>query len=236
VRTRELRELCRRDRDWLLEEFVRRYGAEGPGPLLPAAVLDDILTEVLEYELVEAELPRGQMALCDFDRRRVTVTTRLADCVRPNTDLVALANSTKAHELGHIRLHEADLARTDRTTPDLFGEAPVRVLVTFRDELRKGRLSRQELRREWEADLYASVFLVPERLLEEQKGMLRLRRAVERQEELTSRYLWRLTYELARTFGVSGTLMKNRLVDLGVLGYCDGELRVTRQAVLGLEV
>ena len=231
---RNLRERCRSDRDLLLDALVRRFGPVSQGPLFPAEVIDDVLTEVMGYELVDEELPKGQLAVCDFERRRVTVTTRLADNVHPKTDLVALANSTKAHELGHIRLHTEEILHTDRATPDLFGEAPVRVLVTYRDELRKARLSAAERRREREADLYASIFLVPDRLLEEQPAMLRLRKAVARQEDLSPRYLWRLTYDLARTFRVSGTLMKNRLVDLEVLAYLDKEreLRVSRQPML----
>ncbi len=231
---RALRERCRLDREHLLDTFAQRFGTETKGLLIPAAVVDDIITDVLNYELVDEELPSGQLAVCDFERRRVTVTTRLADFVHPNTDLVALANSTKAHELGHIRLHKEEILRTDRATPDLFGEAPVLMLVTYRDELRAARLTPSQRRREREADLYASVFLIPERVLEEQPAMIRLRRAVERREELSSRYLWRLTYDLARTFRVSGTLMKNRLVDLDVVAYLDQtrDLRVSRQPVL----
>ena len=197
-----------------------RHHFPGPRVERPAEVLDDILTELLDFDLVELELPRGQLALCDFEQRRVTVTTQMAQTVRPNTNLLALANSTKAHELGHIRLHEEELfGASDGQSGLLFPElAPSTRLVTYRDEERKD-LSAEERRREWEADLYAAIFLVPEPTLFERYQMRRIQAALEEGRELSSRYLWSLTYELARWFVVSPTMMKNHLVGLGFLEY-----------------
>lgn len=214
-----LREVCRRDRDFLIAELDRMY----PGRTRsrkPSEVIDDIITEVLDFDLVEMALPRGQLAVCDFDERTVFLSTRMAEAVRPNTDLVALANSTKAHELGHIRLHEREFFEgADRISGTLFPELEnTRRLVTYRDEERP-RLSAAERRREREADFYAAIFLVPETLLEERSEVRNIRRALERQGTLSSSYLWRLTYNLARWFLVSPTLMKNHLVALGLLEY-----------------
>ncbi|MBI3927923.1 MAG: ImmA/IrrE family metallo-endopeptidase [Armatimonadetes bacterium] len=74
--------------------------------------------------------------------------------------------------------------------------------------------SREESRREREADRYASIFLIPERMLEERSELRRMRRALSEERELSSEYLWSLTYGLARFFRVSPTMMKKRLMDL----------------------
>lgn len=234
---RRLEQTCRKDRDFLLAELERLYPGRSRSKK-PAEVIDDVITEVLDFHLVEMPLPRGQLAVCDFDERTVFLSTRMAEAVRPNTDLVALANSTKAHELGHIRLHErAFFEGVDRSSGVLFPDLEAtfkKRLVTYRDEERP-RLSALERRREREADFYAAVFLVPETLLEERSEVRNIRRALARGGSLSSSYLWRLTYSLARWFVVSPTLMKNHLVDLGLLEY-DGrrrELFLSSQAFLG---
>lgn len=218
---RQLEKICRKDRDFLLAELERMYPRRARSEK-PAEVIDDIITEVLDFHLVETPLPRGQLAVCDFDERTVFLSTRMAEAVRPNTDLVALANSTKAHELGHIRLHEPELCgEVDRMSGSLFQDLEATLgkrLVTYRDEERP-RLTAAERRREREADFYAAVFLVPETLLEERSEVRNIRRAIKRKGTLSSSYLWRLTYSLARWFVVSPTLMKNHLVTLGLLEY-----------------
>lgn len=216
MRRRELERWCRRDRDRLLADFAARFrGGSPPRQVRPAAVLDDLLTEVLGFDLIEARLPSGQLALCDFEARLVVLSTRLGEAVRPRTDLVALANSTKAHELGHIRLHREELCRPAVTCLE---EPP-------------GLRCREENRREQEADLYASTFLIPERMLEEQTELRRIRRARDRGRELSSLYLWDLTYSLARCFQVSPTMMRKRLASLGLVEYLDEsrQLRLRRR-------
>lgn len=107
--------------------------------------------------------------------------------------------------------------------------------MTYRDEhRRKHGSSREEARREREADLYASTFLIPEAMLEEQRAMQRMRRALSEERELFSNYLWRLTYELARVFRVSPTMMKNRLVYLKVMDHLaqERQLQLSSQGLL----
>lgn len=190
-------ERCRRDRDELFLACRARLGA--PEDFTPADWLDDILTELLGFDLVEEALPFGQIALCDLDRRCLVLSTRRGQSVRPNTDLAALGNSSKAHELGHVRLHEEELRQCVRLSPP-------------------DPLDPEQARREQEADRYACVFLVPETLLEREPAFQRLLQAHRNEESLDSLELWDLTLALASRFGVSGSLMRRLLTeDLGLL-------------------
>jgi hypothetical protein len=209
-----LRRFCCWDRDRLLDLYRERFGVPASVPLLPARVLDEILVDILGYRLTEKQLPPGQLAVINFDLRRITTTLQVVG-VRPNTNLKALLTATKAHELGHVRLrHEEELRQeTICWTRDVlgaeiypFGEPGVEV-------------SWAHQRREREADLYAGVFLVPERQLEEQQVMRRLRRAQEQGRELAVKTLWDYTYELAAAFEVSPAMMRRHLVELGVVEY-----------------
>ena len=233
-RTRQqLIDWCRLDRDLLLGQLRKRY-SYSKSVEQPAEVLDDILVEMLNFNVITAPLPVGQLALCDFDAQRVTINSRMAEFVHPKTDLKALINSTKAHELGHIRLHEHELSMDiDRCSEYLpFPEpgwipAP-RCLVTYRDKERE-RLSAVDRMREQEADLYASTFLVPEMALLTLPPTLLIRKAVNEGRDFSVKYLWSLIYQLARWFRVSPTLMKYRLMGLGLVGETQGSIHVSRQ-------
>lgn len=196
LRTMSLLERCRRDRDHLLGECRRRLGA--PPDLVPADWLEDVISEIVDYDLVQRALAEGLMAECDLDRREIALTTRLAACVRPNTDLVGLRNSTLAHELGHIRLHEDELRAVGCRNLPL--EDP------------------GYHRREDEANLYAATFLVPERMLWARPEMVRLLSLHASGQTLPSEELWELVLELSRAFRVTGSLIRRLLVsDVGLL-------------------
>lgn len=191
-----LLERCRQDREHLFEECRRRLGA--PAVFLPADWLDDVLSEILDFDLLERALPDGQMAECDFDRRCLVLSTRLERCVRPRTDLVGLAHSTKAHELGHIRLHESELRAVG--CRDLPADDP------------------DYQRREREADLYAATFLVPEGMLLVRSEMIELLELHRQGRSMRSEELWERVLRLAGFFKVTGSLMRRLLVDdLGLL-------------------
>ena len=190
-----LLERCRQDRDVLLDECRRRQGA--PEDALPADLLDEVF-DYLQFDLVEEELPTGMMGEVDLDRRLVVIARGMARCVRPNTDLVGVTNSTKAHELGHIRLHEDELRTVN--CRDLPADDP------------------GYLRREREADAYAGTFLVLERLLFARPEMVELLELHRTSGTLSSQDLWDRVLSLAAFFRVTGSLMRRLLVtDLGLL-------------------
>ena len=83
--------------------------------------------------------------------------------------------------------------------------------------------------REQEADLYASTFLVPEMALLTLPPTLLIRKAVNEGRDFSVKYLWSLIYQLARWFRVSPTLMKYRLMGLGLVGETQGSIHVSRQ-------
>lgn len=190
-----LLERCRQDRDALLEACRQRLGL--PEDTLPADLLDDVLDH-LEFDLVEEELPEGVMGEVNFDRHLVTIARGMERRVRPNTDLVGVTNSTKAHELGHIRLHEEELHLVN--CRDLPADDP------------------GYLRREYEADVYAGTFLVLERLLFARPEMTELLELHSTGGTMSSEELWERVLSLAAFFRVTGSLMRHLLVtNLGLL-------------------
>ncbi len=232
----QLIEWCRLDRELLLGEFRKRYGHSVERP---ASVLDDVIVEMLGYELLESPLPSGQMALLEFDERRITVNSRMHEFVHPRTDMVGLINSTKAHELGHLRLHEQEMnMELDRYSGYLPFPEPgflpeIRQLITYRDEAKE--LTPDEARREREANTYAALFLVPEAVLFTLPPARRIRRAVNEGREFSVKYLWTLIYKLANWFGVSPSLMKHRLKSLGMIEESSAGITLSSQLELGVE-
>ena len=138
-RDRYLRMVCALDRDLLLR------GWSGP----PADVLERI---VASLGLTVVDGPITDVG-CEYDAGVITFQTRTiqlhvtAERFRSGTNIPGYRNSTLAHELGHWRLHRANI-----------GELPYG-------------------RREHQAYVYAEEFLVPEEMLLAHPLIQRLRSA-----------------------------------------------------------
>jgi Zn-dependent peptidase ImmA (M78 family) len=165
----------------------------------PADVLDDIIEDVLGLGLVTRPMPTRILGHCNYDRSCIAINSRMPELVRPNTDLEGLVHSTKAHELGHVRIphHEAEV----------------------RAAYRQGRPLAPEVaaRHEAEADCYASVFLVPTMGLWSMPAVSALLDAQSHSHCMASDELWRTVVDLSRAFGVTGSLMARRLRSLGLV-------------------
>jgi hypothetical protein len=190
---------CEADRTRLLDAVAERRG----GPVAIAAdALDEVIEEVLGVGLVTRPLPGRLLGLCHYDRGCIYINSRLSEIALPNTDLVGLTHSTKAHELAHLRLphHEAEIRaeRRHAQPPDADQGAA-------------------EARREAEADAYAGVFLVPSWALWGMPAVADMLAAQEARHPLASEVLWAWVLGLAQHFQVTGSLMATRLVHLGLL-------------------
>ena len=101
-------------------------------------------------------MPHAQLALCDFGSRIISLNSEMSKFVHHKTDFFGLENSTLAHELGHLRLHREEFAETAAAN------------------YYRGASSDKENRhfqKEYEADLYLAVFLVPKnQVLETREG------------------------------------------------------------------
>lgn len=233
----ELRAFCRADRDHLLGEVGRRGGlARTP---VPAEVLEEILEDVLGMCIIPRAMPDSYIGHFSFDRRVISISTRLAEVSLPNTNVLGLRHSTLAHELGHLRLeHEAVLRHhqeKDTMTLPLFGDvAEPGGIECRRDWKKKGELSPLERRLEREANIYASIFLVPENQLVRRVHGSAIRRWWQAREAIESDLLWQNVYPLAESFGVTPDLMSWRLVDLGWLARQGKKLCIAHQQALPL--
>jgi len=187
---------CEQDRTSLLAA-----AAPGVAGVRPADVLDDVIEEVLGLSLVTRPLPGRVLGLCYYDRGLITINSRMAQLVRPNTNLEGLTYSTKAHELAHLRWphHEAEVRDARRRNQPLDPAT--------------------EARREEEADFYAGIFLVPTADLwaMPQVGDL----LSSHPAAWTSDALWQVVLDLASRFRVTGSLMARRLGHLGLVEKSD---------------
>jgi Zn-dependent peptidase ImmA (M78 family) len=182
---------CEQDRDRLL-------AAVAPGvSVLPADVLDDLIEDVLGLGLVTRPMPDAKLGVTHYDRRCITINSRMSELVRPNTNMEGLLHSTKAHELAHMRLphHEVEV-RAARRQGHFLDPAV-------------------EARQEEEANFYAGVFLVPTLSLWAKPRVLQLLEADP--AAWTSDALWQTVLDLARSFRVTGSLMARRLIHIGVI-------------------
>jgi len=201
---------------------------------VPAEVLHEIFELVLGIDVASEPLEGHVLGRCEFGARRVLVNQRLAEICLPNTRLSGLENSTLAHELGHVRLgHEQELhAERDVLSGTLFEVAPARIVCMRNWEQR--RMSEAEKNRERHADLYASLFLVPQAQLLSLEEARRIELCWRQGKEMSSRQLWALVFKLAEVFEVTGALMARRLVDLGWLLRREKSLAINLQEWLPL--
>lgn len=197
------------DHDLPIEERIRAYEEDRDELLLelrslhpraknkrPADLVEGVITDVCSYFIDERALPKGQLALCDAGANRVLWNSSAVDFLDPRkVDFASLRSSTMAHELGHVRLHHDELVQ--------------KACISFQDE---GRFfDTRAFQKEREADLYASVFLVPQEMLQQEPSFHFLERAREEKRTLKSGQIWYRVYQLCERFGVTPTLMSRSL-------------------------
>lgn len=227
----QLLAFCRADAEHLLREVCRACGLDDA---VPAAVLVDVFEVLLKMRVAEEPLEGHQLGRCEFVSGKVLVNQRMREITLPNTKVEGVVNSTLAHELGHVRLgHERELRQErDLLTQSLFEVSTPRI-VCFRNWERR-RMSPEERIREAHANLYASVFLVPQRQLMSLEEARLIETCWREGREMSSRGLWELVLRLAEVFQVTGALMARRLCDLGWLVQRERSLAINEQAWLPL--
>lgn len=218
-RSAKLSRSCQEDRDFLFRGYCGRHGIPVGRTLpwadlpVPARMLDDLLVE-LGWRIVPRALPDDILGHCDFDRRRVVLNTRIPEISMKGTKVEGVMNFTKAHELGHVRSpdHERQLraALGDSGTLPLFDGVPVGQAIIV---CRRGQGRRPP--REHEADFYASRFLVPSEMLPGCAAARRIEAAWRAQREMPSPRLWAEVLAAADHFEVTGSVMRQRLIERG---------------------
>lgn len=184
------------------DELLKVYSELHPRSLnrRPSDLVEGILTDVCLYFIHERPLPRGQLALCDAATKRILWNSLVEDFVDSDkVDLSSLRRSTMAHELGHVRLHQDELL--------------AKSCISYQEE---GRfLDSRAFQKEREADLYASVFLVPRMTLERESAFEFLADARAEGKSLKSGQIWYRVYQLSAALRVTPTLMCRSLETYG---------------------
>ncbi len=191
---------CVRDRNSAFAKLCEIYCETSPeiGRSLPTMLVRDILRDVCGYTINERALPKGQSALCDFRTRTIKLNSRPPYWMKNGEDFLVWQRSVLAHELGHIRLH------TDEMENGCFISAgPGR---GFDDP--------RFFQKEFEAELYAAIFLAPLELLEKSQAVLPGRHLL-----ASSNEIWNFVAELARLFGTTTDLMRLALEVYGWVAF-----------------
>lgn len=144
-----------RDRDELTANFLNRF--ERFKERMPSELLADIIFEVCCWRIGNRDMHLAQRAYCDFSCRKIFINPRLKEIARKQrVDPLAFKRAVLAHELGHIRLHRAEMESLDLRSYTGPGQG-------YDDPRRR--------QREAEADLYAAVFCLPwEKIIQEPCG------------------------------------------------------------------
>lgn len=187
-------ERCTRDRNSAFSDLREVYGARYPeiGRSLPSAIVRDVLRDVCQYFIEERPLPHGQSALCDFRTRKIKLNSRPENLLAKGDDLLAWQRCVLAHELGHIRLHTDEMESGCYISSGL-GQS-------FEDP--------RFFQKEFEADLYAAVFMVPLELLEKSQYVRQRRERLQDMTCVTSSVVWDFVAYVARLFGTTKDLMR----------------------------
>lgn len=229
-------EACRRDRDWLLEEYRQRRGLCSLP--VPALIIDEVIQDVLELDLVMETLPGSLLGQTDYDQRLIQINDRVDISACPNTDLEGLANFTKGHEIGHWRVfdHErvirAEVACGQLSLQLLEGPPPIAIVCRAPWSKDSRKITHEEKRRESQADMYARAFLVPECHLASCRPFTELADLAKRQAAASEKMIWRLVYEAARHFHVTATMMRNVLEEVGLITMSTGCILLSGQCEL----
>ncbi len=177
----------------------------------PPALWVEPLLGALDYKVLFCSMNEGQLGLCDMANQHIFVTSRSDGKRKVDKHY---RSSTLAHELGHIRLHEAEL----------------RTVVCSDDDFWRSRRSK----REREANTYASHFLVCRTKLEQSPLVRDLLESRSTGQEMSSSEIWTVVYRLARAFAVSPTMMMRCLFELGWIEK-DPDIPKTRPSKLQLK-
>ena len=190
-------EKCRKDRDELIERIEICYPEFAGQP--PSVWVEDLICSLCGFRVDEYPLPLGQLGVCDIANRMVLTNSEMNRFVDPKVNLKALRNSTLAHELGHIRLHQYELESQ---------------FISLYSRWQKDQDSRL-LQRENEADLYAAVFLVPGRMFVANPRGAEIYSTWKNQRTVKPGRLRYLIMTAANDFGVTYTLMRRSLEERG---------------------
>lgn len=186
---------CRQDIEEVYESFFLLYEEREAEP--PSAWVENLLEDVCLFRVFDRPLPDSQLAMCDFQNRIVMINSEMDRFVEQDL-ILNLRRSTLAHELGHIRLHHDEV--TERTFISSLGGLKSDDPRSFQKEL--------------EANLYAAMFLLPERRLRRIPAAKRLLNARRMGRDMRSSTIWKTIYQVAHSFKVSVSMVKRRLQDL----------------------
>lgn len=195
----EMATLCEKKRDLLLEKLF------GEHPELeemwPAEIVEDALL-YCGFRVVDEPLPTYQMALCDMGQRLVIVNSEMGTFLHKWCNLVSRRHVTLAHELGHVILHWSEISQ--------------RVYRSYGNDSSDFEDTRAA-QKEYEADLFSRIILIPEERLNVQKEMTYFSQAREERVVVKSSILSNWIRRLAGRFKVTPDLMRRRLEDLAWL-------------------
>ena len=231
-------DICRRDRDVLLSEYCARRKLDKPP--IPATVADEIIKDVLELDLVWETLGPKVLGETDYDQRliRINESADFSQC--PKADREGIESFTKGHEIGHWRVfgHEAairaEVAEGQLSMSFMPSRQGSMIVCRAPWDADRHKLPKEQQRREFQADTYASAFLVPEAQLVQQPEIQELIALGQSGKAIAEAHVWRLIYPAAARFLVSPTMMKNVLTSLGIVAISGGRISLTGQCSLGL--
>jgi IrrE N-terminal-like domain len=191
--------LCEQKRDQLLE----RVFGEHPEleEMWPAEIVEDALL-FCGFRVVDEPLPKYQLALCDMGQRLVVVNSEMGSFLHKWCNLVSRRRVTLAHELGHVILH--------------WSEISLRVFRSYQGDGHEF-VDTRAAQKEYEADLFSRVMLVPEELLRSQRESRYFLNALEERKPVKPSTLSNWVRRLSGRFKVTPALMKSRLEDMGWL-------------------
>lgn len=190
----DLIDRCVRYRNSDFSKFCDIYRDKYPkiGRRLPTEIVRDVLRDVCGYVIDERPLPKGQLALCDFRTRKIKLNSRPGHLLGHGEDLLIWQRCVLAHELGHIRLH------TDEMESGCY----------ISSNLDQGFDDPRFFQKEFEAELYAAIFLVPLELLEKSQRIQLKRQKLQDSPNVASPQVWDLVSDTARLFGITKDLMR----------------------------
>lgn len=162
----------------------------------PADIIDDVIEEVVGFQLVICKLAPDRLGETDFDQKIVRINEDPCKGLKyKNADLNGLSASTKGHELGHIRCRHERYVRHLQA-----GRVLPRTVETSID---------------LQAEAYSQTFLMPEEMILSCPEVDMLRQFG---SQLEVKDIWReVIYPLAHRFKVTPSNMKSRLKSLGLI-------------------